>query len=199
MSKEFYSVLKERRSFYEISPRSNISDERIAEVIEQAVLHAPSAFNSQSARVILLLGEQHKKLWDITKGILLEIVAPANRQQTEDKIASFSNGYGTVLYFDDQTVTQRLQQQFPLYSGHFPVWAQQANGMLQYMVWTSLQAEGFGASLQHYNPLIDNEVKVTWETPDGWSLIAQMPFGVPTNHPDEKDRQPINERLYLYR
>ena len=30
--------------------------------------------------------------------------------------------------------------------------------MLQLVVWTALEAEGLGATLQHYNPLIDDEV-----------------------------------------
>ena len=36
-----------------------------------------------------------------------------------------------------------------------------------------------GASLQHYNPLIDNEVREHWGLPGQWQLIAQMPFGIP--------------------
>jgi len=198
MSKDFYSALKERRSFYSISPESKVKDERIAEVIKDAMLHAPSAFNSQSSRVVLLLDEHHKKLWSLTMEALREVVKPENWQQTEDKIASFANGYGTVLYFDDETVVNGLQHKFPLYSDNFPIWAQQANGILQYMIWTSLQIEGFGASLQHYNPLIDSAVKETWKIPNEWKLIAQMPFGVPTKQPDEKSKLSIEEMFIMY-
>jgi len=198
MAKDFYSALQDRRSIYGISPESKVSDERIAEVIKDAINYAPSAFNSQSARVILLLEEQHKKLWDITREALRAVVSPGSWQPTEDKIASFANGYGTILYFDDTTIIKDFQQKFPRYSDNFPIWAQQANGILQYMVWTSLQVEGFGASLQHYNPLIDATVKETWNVPDGWQLIAQMPFGIPTSYPDERSKQPIEERFVVY-
>ena len=59
--------------------------------------------------------------------------------------------------------------------------------MHQLVVWTGLEAEGLGASLQHYNPLIDDEVKQEWNVPANWKLIAQMPFGNPTAAPGEKN------------
>ena len=199
MTKSFYSAIKERRSIYDIIPESKISDERLEEIIKDAVLYAPSAFNSQSARVLLLLGEQHKRIWDITKEALRKIVDANGWQATEDKISSFAKGYGTVLFFDDDSVVKNLQENYPTYKDKFPVWAEQANGILQYVVWVSLQAEGLGASLQHYNPLIDNAVKQTWSVPEDWRLIAQMPFGVPASFPSEKSKLPIKERFLAYR
>ena len=59
------------------------------------------------------------------------------------------------------------------------------------VVWAALEAEGLGASLQHYNPLIDDEVKKEWNIPGNWKLIAQMPFGNPTSPPGEKEFQPL--------
>lgn len=61
--------------------------------------------------------------------------------------------------FEDDTVIRSMQKEFELYKDNFPVWANQSNGMLQFAVWTALELEGLGASLQHYNPLIDDEVK----------------------------------------
>ena len=198
MLKDFKSAMKERRSFYGISPTSRVSDERVNEVIKDAILHAPSAFNSQSARVVLLLGEHHKKLWDITMEELQKIVPAEQLQSTKDKIDSFASGYGSVLYFDDETIVKGLQEKFPTYKDNFPTWAQQANGMLQYLIWTSLVTQGFGASLQHYNPLIDNAVKKQWDIKESWKLIAQMPFGVPVQPPDEKTFLPVEERFMVF-
>ena len=67
MQKSFKDVLKHRRSYYSITNQSPISDEEIERIINFAVTHVPSAFNSQSTRVVLLLGENHKKLWEIVK------------------------------------------------------------------------------------------------------------------------------------
>lgn len=78
MGSDFLSAVKNRRSYYAISKESPISDQQIQEVINHAVQHTPSAFNSQSARVVVLLGQQHDKLWDITKETLRKIVMLIN-------------------------------------------------------------------------------------------------------------------------
>jgi len=58
-----------------------------------------------------------------------------------------------------------LQEKFPLYAANFPVWANQANGMLQINIWTALRELGVGANLQHYNPVIDDTVKSLFDLP----------------------------------
>lgn len=195
MNKDFNSSIQERRSIYAITKESPVSDDRIQEIIEFAVKYTPSAFNSQSARVVVLLGENQNKLWDITKETLRNIVPAESFSSTEDKINSFRNGYGTVLFFEDQSVIEGLQKQFALYKDNFPVWSQQSSGMLQLVIWTSLENEGLGASLQHYNPLIDDEVKKEWNIPENWKLIGQMPFGKPSAQPGEKQFQPLEDRV----
>ncbi|MDF2882577.1 MAG: nitroreductase family protein [Clostridiaceae bacterium] len=199
MSKDFYTIMKERRTFYGIGKESPVSDERIQQIIKDALKYSPSAFNSQGSRVVVLFGQQHNKLWDIAMETLRKIVPPASFAATEEKINSFRNGYGSVLFFEDVSVVESLQKQFPLYKDNFPVWAQQSNGMLQYAVWNSLQIEGLGSSLQHYNPLIDSEVKKQWNIADNWKLIAEMPFGKPTAEPDEKKYQPLDERYKVFK
>lgn len=199
MSKDFYNAIKDRRTIYGISNESPISEDRIKEIINYAVKHTPSAFNSQSDRVVVLFGESHNKLWDITKETLRKIVPAENFSSTEQKINSFRNGYGTVLFFEDSSVVELLQQQFVLYKDNFPVWSLQSNGMLQHVIWTSLEIEGLGASLQHYNPLIDDEVKEQWHIPTNWKLLAQMPFGKPTAAPDEKQFQPLEMRVKFFK
>ena len=111
---------------------------------------------------------------------------------------SFKAGYGTVLFFEDEAIVKSLQEQFALYADNFPIWSNQASGMHQLVVWTALEAEGLGASLQHYNPLIDDEVKKEWNIPENWKLIAQMPFGNPTASPGEKEFQPLEDRVKFY-
>lgn len=199
MKKDFYTAVADRRTFYNISKESVVSDERIKEIVEQGVKHTPTAFNSQSGRVILLLENQHDKLWNITKEALRKIVPAEKFKATEDKINSFQNGYGTVLFFEDMSIVEGLQNKFPLYKDNFPVWSQQGSGMLQYIIWTSLEIEGFGVSLQHYNELIEAEVKKQWNVPSNWKLIAQMPFGKPTVQPDEKQYQPLEERIKVFK
>ena len=108
--RDFKEALLHRRSYYRIGADSPVSDERIREAIDFAVLHVPSAFNSQSTRIVLLLGESHKKLWEITKETLRKIVPAEAFPGTEAKIdGSFGAGHGTVLFFEDRATVKRLQ------------------------------------------------------------------------------------------
>ena len=90
-----------------------------------------------------MLGEQHDKLWDITKETLRKIVPENNFASTEEKMNAFKSGYGTVLYFEDSEVVEELQEKFALYKENFPIWSQQSSGMLQFAIWTALEIEGF--------------------------------------------------------
>ncbi len=199
MNKDFYTAVEDRRTFYGISKEKVISDEKIKEIIEHAVKHTPSAFNCQSARVVLLLEKHHDKLWDITKEALRRIVPEDKFKSTEEKINSFRNGCGTVLFFEDNSIIESLQERFSLYKDNFPLWSQQSSGMHQHVIWTALEIEGFGASLQHYNELIEDDVKKEWNIPNNWKLISQMPFGKPTAQPDKKEFQPLEERIKVFK
>ncbi len=199
MSKDFLSAVADRRTFYHISKEVEGKDNRIKEIIDHAVKYTPSAFNSQSARVVLLLGKHHEQLWDMVINALRKLVPADQFGSTEDKINSFKNGYGTILFYEDINIIEGLQKQFPLYGNNFPIWSQQASGMHQFVIWTALEEEGLGVSLQHYNEVIEADVKKEWNIPDNWKLIAQMPFGKPTKAPDEKEFLPIDSRVMVFK
>ncbi|KOO37127.1 nitroreductase family protein [Priestia koreensis] len=199
MTIDLYEALQSRRSYYAINKDVKVSDERIKEIVEFAVKHTPSSFNSQSARVVVLTGAAHDKLWDLTTDTLKVVVGDGDFSGTQQKMDSFKAGYGTVLFFEDESVVRALQEQFALYADNFPVWSNQSSGMHQLVVWTGLEAEGLGASLQHYNPLIDEQVKAEWNIPAEWKLIAQMPFGNPAAEPGEKEFQPLDTRVKFYK
>ena len=196
---DFYSAVKGRRSIYALDRNVGVSDERIMEAINHSVLHTPSAFNSQTGRVVVLFGEGHDKLWNITMEALRKVVPAANFKDTEDKINSFKAGYGTVLYFEDQKVVKGLQEQFALYKDNFPVWSNQGSGMLQNVIWTALHIEGLGASLQHYNELIEEEVSKEFNLPKEWKMMAQMPFGNIVQEAGEKQFAPLEGRVKVIR
>ncbi|MFE4353292.1 nitroreductase family protein [Peribacillus butanolivorans] len=199
MTKDFYTAIKERRSIYGINNEVKVSDEKIKEIVEFAVKHTPSAFNSQSSRLVVLTGEAHNKLWDITTEALRKAVGGGDFTGTQQKMDSFKSGYGTILFLEDESVVKSLQEQFATYADNFPIWSQHTSGMHQLVVWTALEAEGLGATLQHYNPLIDDEVKKEWSIPNNWKLIAQMPFGNPTAPAGEKEFQPLEDRIKFYK
>ncbi len=183
---------------YSLEKSSPISDERIREILEFSLIHTPTAFNSQSGRAVLLLNGEHDELWSMASSALKAIVPPDAFPATEEKINMFSGAYGTVLFFEDSEVIENLQSSFPAYSGNFPLWSLQSSGMLQNNIWSSFSLEGIGASLQHYNELIEAAVKERWNIPSTWKLISQMPFGTPLENPGEKEISDVSKRLYAF-
>lgn len=192
---DFLQAVRNRRSLYALSKQIPVSEQRIQDIVMEAVQYTPSSFNSQSARVIVLFGKHHEKLWDITRDILKTIVPEDQFESTAQRMDMFRGAYGTVLFFEDVEDINALQTAYPTYQDRFPVWAQHSNGMLQFVVWTALEAEGVGANLQHYNPLIDERVRAEWNVPQSWELIAQMPFGTPTSDAGDKDFKPLDQRV----
>ena len=73
------------------------------------------------------------------------------------------------------------------------------NGMLPLAVWTVLRELKVGASLQHYNPVIDDKVKDLFNIPSQYRLVAQMPFGGIVSEPEEKDKEDIDQRVKIVR
>lgn len=200
MERTLREALRHRRSYYALTDRSPVSDQEIENILREALEHTPSAFNSQSARLVLLAGGHHCRLWEIVRDALRPLTPPEAFERTEAKIAgSFASGYGTVLFYEDTTIIQSLQQRFPLYADRFPVWSEHTSAMHQLAVWTMLENAGFGASLQHYDPLIDAAVQAEWQLPSTWKLIAQMPFGLPSEEPGQKEYEPLAPRLRIFR
>lgn len=98
MKKSFEEALKHRRTYYSITNQSPVSDEEIERIVNLAVTHVPSAFNSQSTRVVLLLGENHKKLWHIVKETLRKIVPPEVFKTTEPKSTTLLQADTELFY-----------------------------------------------------------------------------------------------------
>ncbi|KAL4785241.1 Nitroreductase-like protein [Aspergillus varians] len=70
--------------------------------------------------------------------------------------------------------------------------------MHQFAVWTLLEAEGLGANLQHYNPMLETRASEEWNIPGDWSLKAQLVFGKPNGPAREKTVEPLEKRLFVY-
>ncbi|ANK62925.1 hypothetical protein AYR56_07785 [Loigolactobacillus backii] len=90
----------------------------------------------------------------------------------------------------DTEVVTKLENSFELYADNFANWAEQTQGSTQMSVWTMLAENNIGASLQHYNPLIDDLVRDAFAIPANWELRAEMPFGsieAPANDKDYMD------------
>lgn len=173
----FLGHIKQRRTIYAVGKNVALTPEQIESVIKEAVNHSPSAFNSQTSRIVTLFGESHLQFWNIVRETLRKIVPDAAFEGTNAKINSFAAGYGTVLFYEDQDVVKSLQEQFALYADNFPVWSEHSSAIAQFAVWTALSEQNIGASLQHYNPIVDAEIAEIFDIPANWKLRAQLVFG----------------------
>jgi predicted oxidoreductase (fatty acid repression mutant protein) len=198
----FLEAVIARRTNYTLTPKSSIPDSRIQEILKIALENAPSTFGSYTTRLVLLLKDEHFKFWDTATEVVKAVTPPEQFDaHTKPRLEGFRNAYGTVLFFEDPENTRKLQEQFAFAKDHFPVWAQHTSAIHQFIIWTAFTNEGLGVSLQHYNPLIDEKVQATWNVPAEWTLVAQMPFGVPAHPPQPKPvhmKKPLEERLFVY-
>ena len=173
----FLNSIKARRTIYAIGKNVTVDQAKIEETIREAVKQSPSAFNSQTSRVVTLYGESHTNFWNIVRETLRKIVPAEAFEGTNQKIDSFAAGFGTALFYEDQDIVKGLQEQFALYADNFPVWSAHSSAIAQFATWTALSEIGIGASLQHYNPIVDAEVAETYDIPANWKLRAQLVFG----------------------
>ncbi|KAF8242417.1 Nitroreductase [Wilcoxina mikolae CBS 423.85] len=197
-SAAFLDAVRNRRTIYGLEAKSPIPDSKIIDIVNETIKHVPSSYNSQSARAIVLLKAEHEKLWDIAIEVLKAIVPAEAFPPTLAKLNAFKAAYGTVLWFEDQDSVRAMQEAFPLYADRFPEFSTHASGMHQFVAWTALEAEGFGANLQHYNPLIDEKVRSEWNIPENWKLQSQLVFGTPTAPAGEKAFKPLEERVKVF-
>jgi len=204
-SSAFLEAIQNRRTYYALDKSSPISDAKIKEIIETIVLNVPSSFNAQSARLVLLLGAEHDHLWNnIVLPTLLPHVEgnPDAKKATEARIAGFAAAKGSVLFFEDPEPVDALIKGFPLYADKFPQWSEHTTAMHQFSVWTALEAEGLAANLQHYNPIVDDQIQQKWNIPKEWSLKAQLVFGgklgAPAGGVTKEQKKPISERFFVH-
>src|SRR6266536_5449219 len=96
MANAYFDLIKQRRTYYSLRHESPIPDSRIIEIARTVLLNTPSSLNCQSTRFVLLLGEEHTKLWSIVKDCLKGVIAPKDYAKDESKLNGRQDGYGTV-------------------------------------------------------------------------------------------------------
>lgn len=197
MRTKLNEVMRDRRSIRVLERHEGITKKKIEEMLRLA-LYAPNAFNMQSSRMVVLMGCEHEKFWDETKEILRGVTPASAFARTEHKMDGFRGGNGTILFFEDTQVVKKYQKDFTLYADKFSQFSQHNNAILQYALWLVFEEEGIAASLQHYNPLVDEVVCEEWNVPKTWELVAQMPFGKAAERPEMREFKPFEDIVKIY-
>ena len=189
---EYQDAIAARHSAYMLDDRiedAGVSADDVLAMLRSIAPKVPSSYNSQSARLILLTGEDHRRFWGIVEDILRAKVDDDKRfARTEVKLRGFAAAAGTVLFYEIDSVTEGLKETYPSYADVFPTWAEHGNAMIQFAVWTGFYDMGLAANIQHYNPIIDARVADEFSVPEGYRLVAQMVFGRETQVPAGKPK-----------
>ena len=199
MSNQFLDLITKRRTIYAIGKNVTQSPEFLTDLIQNAIKQSPSSFNSQSSRAVILFNGEHEKFWGFVAEKLKSYAKDEeSAAKTSAKMGTFVAGLGTVLFFEDLDVVKSLQDQFPSYADNFPIWAEHSTAIAQFATWTALHTEGLGASLQHYNPIVDEKVHAEWDVPANWKLRAQLVFGSVEGEARAKDFMPDQDRFKVF-
>lgn len=200
MGHSFIEAIAKRRSHYHLADTKIVDDNTVILLVDKLLETMPTPFNVQSTRILLLFNEQHRELWSILMDIFREMLPPDRFEKSRQKIeTAFMAGRGTLLFYEDSEVLDTMRREYSMYANNVDTWAEHASAMFQFAVWTSLTEFGYGASLQHYNPLIDKAVAERWMVNPNWRLIAQMPFGFPLDIPSERlQRSSPHERRMVF-
>ena len=192
-----FESLKKRHSAYDLDKASSLSDAAIINLVKEATLLTPSAYNAQTQRIMILFGKDSDKFWDLTIDALKEVAPVEGFENTVEKLNKFK-GQGTLLYFIDMKTVHDLETAHPLYKDNFYGWAKDENAMLQLVIWSALSESGLGANLQHYNPVIDEVVSNRYNVNPDWKLVAQMPFGGTEGEFTLKEKLDIDSRVIIH-
>lgn len=74
--------------------------------------------------------------------------------------------------------------------------------MHQITLWTALELEGLGASLQHSNyvPGVENGIRSAFELPSTWFSKAQIVFGgMPGEMPSVPEKKAVADTVKVYK
>lgn len=66
----YIDIIKNRRSIYDLNDQLPVSEKVVVNTIKHVTVESPTAFNMQSSHLVILMNEDHKKLWEIVTNTL---------------------------------------------------------------------------------------------------------------------------------
>ena len=183
----FVDLAEKRRSIYALGTDSNYSKKDIENRIREVVKQVPSAFNSQTTRVVVLFDSANEKFWNHIYDVQQNVLEGDMWDMMSGIITGAKNGIGTVLFFEDKEAVEGM----PAQGVRQEAYKQNNNANAQYAVWLALAEMDLGASLQHFNvgyeQGFDKGTKEMFNLPESYEMLAQMPFGSVEQQAGEKE------------
>lgn len=195
----FLDLVTKRRSVYALGANSEYSQKEIENRIREVVKQVPTAFNSQTTRVVVLFDEANNKFWDHIYDVQKDILEGGMKEWMSGVVAGAKNGIGTVLFFEDLDAVKQM----PTQGTRTEAYKQNNNANAQYGVWLALTELNLGASLQHFNigyeQGFDKATREMFNLPETYEMIAQMPFGSIEQEISEKEHIDGNVQVRVFK
>lgn len=183
----FVQLVTKRRSIYALGTNSEHSKQDIEARIREVVKQVPTAFNSQTTRLVVLFDGANEKFWNHIYDVQKEVLQGDTWDMMSGIITGAKKGVGTVLFFEDKKAVEEM----PAQGARQEAYKQNNNANAQYAIWLALAEIDLGASLQHFNvgyeQGFDKGTKEMFGLPESFEMLAQMPFGSIEQAPGEKE------------
>lgn len=194
----FVELVEKRRSIYALGTDSQYSKKDIENRVREIVKQVPSAFNSQTTRVVILFDEANEKFWDHIYDVQKDVLEGEIWDMMSGIMTGAKNGIGTVLFFEDRDAVKEM----PAQGVREEAYKQNNNANAQYAVWLALAEMDLGASLQHFNvgyeQGFDKGTKEMFNLPESYEMLAQMPFGSVEQAAGEKEHIDTNVQVKVF-
>lgn len=189
-------VIEKRRSNYDLGNNLEISKKDLINLLRKIIYYAPSPFNVQSSKIVLLNKKSHHLLWTI---VVEEFLKKNNNGDLLDsdkaRIKREDKAYGTILFYKDERVIEEFKEKLDAYEQKsLDSWCIEESAMLQMNIWNELRLRNIGAHIVHFDD-IDEEVSVAFDIDKNYKLVAMMVFGNIIQEAAVKPKKDIDKRF----
>ena len=189
-------VIEKRRSNYDLGNNLEISKKDLINLLRKIIYYAPSPFNVQSSKIVLLNKKSHHLLWTT---VVEEFLKKNNNGDLLDsykaRIKREDKAYGTILFYKDERVIEEFKEKLDAYEQKsLDSWCIEESAMLQMNIWNELRLRNIGAHIVHFDD-IDEEVSVAFDIDKNYKLVAMMVFGNIIQEAAVKPKKDIDKRF----
>ena len=189
-------VIEKRRSNYDLGNNLEISKKDLINLLRKIIYYAPSPFNVQSSKIVLLNKKSHHLLWTT---VVEEFLKKNNNGDLLDsdkaRIKREDKAYGTILFYKDERVIEKFKEKLDTYERKsLDSWCIEESAMLQMNIWNELRLRNIGAHIVHFDD-IDEEVSVAFDIDKNYKLVAMMVFGNIIQEAAVKPKKDIDKRF----
>ena len=189
-------VIEKRRSNYDLGNNLEISKKDLINLLRKIIYYAPSPFNVQSSKIVLLNKKSHHLLWTT---VVEEFLKKNNNGDLLDsdkaRIKREDKAYGTILFYKDERVIEEFKEKLDAYEQKsLDSWCIEESAMLQMNIWNELRLRNIGAHIVHFDD-IDEEVSVAFDIDKNYKLVAKMVFGNIIQEAAVKPKKDIDKRF----